>query len=273
MQVTVDGAPLKFGGNTAQQQFNDVYSTANKDLRTPGSAWPAQWVLVHHSGPIMNFSTCTAFDANAEAKTAGATPFKRPENGAFIPGTHFRSFVFDETGDTDTRSSNVPELAQRGAWGSLFRVDFTPDGAGTLTIFATGDADDASFDNMSFATDEIVLVTEDRGDMLHDQLNKLDSAWAYDVTDGSSVRLVALGRDALAAPSGKEDNEPTGLFASDGDASINGLAGTNGLEIKAVHDNQIDHATGSVPTGLDRARWYFTMQHGLNQVFQIFLMK
>ena len=43
-----------------------------------------------------------------------------------------------------------------------------------------GDADHASFDNVTFVDDEdTILVTEDRGDTLHDQLNKLDSIWAY----------------------------------------------------------------------------------------------
>jgi secreted PhoX family phosphatase len=32
------------------------------------------------------------------AKVAGATPFKRPENAQFIPGSGFKSFIFDATG-------------------------------------------------------------------------------------------------------------------------------------------------------------------------------
>ena len=31
-----------------------------------------------------------------ESKTAKATPLKRPENGKFVPGTDFKSFVFSE---------------------------------------------------------------------------------------------------------------------------------------------------------------------------------
>ncbi len=275
LQVSVDGNVLSFGGTTAQQVFNDVYSAQNKDLRVPGTAWPAQWVFVHHSGPVLNFSTCSAFDANAAAKTAGATPFKRPENGQFVPGTNFNSLVFVETGDTDTRSGNVPELAQRGAWGSLFRVDFPFGNAvGTIRIIGVGDADHASFDNVTFANDRIVLATEDRGDMLHDQLNKLDSVWAYDVTGATPpVRFIALGRDADAAPAGEEDNEPTGLHVSSGDASIAGLVGTSAPDTKAVQLHQINTATGSVPPGLDRSRWFVTQQHGFDQVWQLFLIK
>ena len=35
---------------------------------------------------------------------AHGTPFKRPENGVFRPGTAFREFFFDETGDTNATS-------------------------------------------------------------------------------------------------------------------------------------------------------------------------
>lgn len=64
-----------------------------------------------------------------------------------------------------------------------------------------------SFNNLTFASR--LLASEDRGDLLHDQLNKLDSIWAYDVKNpGAPARLVALGQDRMAAD---EDNEPTGL--------------------------------------------------------------
>src|SRR5262249_39403502 len=121
LQVSVNGSPLVFGGATAAQAFADVHAPAQKDLRD-GHSWPAQWVLVHDSGFIAG--ACSSFNANALAKTALATPFKRPENGVFVPETNFQSFVFDETGDTDATSGNVLSLAQRGAWGSIFRVDF-----------------------------------------------------------------------------------------------------------------------------------------------------
>ena len=238
--------PLTFGGTTAAQAFADVYSTANKDLRTPGSSWPAHWLHIHDTGPFVNLNTCVSFNANAAAKAAGATPFKRPENGQFVPGSNFDSFVFDETGDTDSRSGPGTALAERGFWGSIFRVDFPFGNAvGTIQIIVTGDADHASFDNLTFADEKTLLATEDRGDTLHDQLNKLDSVWAFDITDGSARRLLALGRDAVAAPNGEEDNEPTGLLVSDGAASIKGLLGTNAVETKEVHEKQ--NQTGSRP--------------------------
>ncbi len=153
------------------------------------------------------------FDANALAKALGATPFKRPENG-------------------QDRSRQI----------------------GTISLVVLGDADHASFDNLTFVDDkETILVAEDRGDTLHDQLNKLDSIWAYKLdknhpTRNTVARFVALGLDPLATD---EDNEPTGLHMSEGDATINGLIGTKVFK-------------------KDRARLFFTQQHGENNLFEVF---
>jgi len=43
-----------------------------------------------------NVDGFAVFNANQLAKHKGATPFKRPENGVFRPGTHFREFFFTE---------------------------------------------------------------------------------------------------------------------------------------------------------------------------------
>ena len=56
-----------------------------------------------------------SFDANALAKAQGATPFKRPENGVFRPGSGFRQFVFTETGDTNALSEAGSALGGCGA--------------------------------------------------------------------------------------------------------------------------------------------------------------
>jgi secreted PhoX family phosphatase len=192
------------------------------------------------------------------AKTAGATPFKRPENGQFQPGSHFQTFVFDVTGDTDNRAGTDPVLAARGAWGGLFRVDLDADReSGNISLVVLGDADHASFDNITFVDDkDTVLVAEDRGDTLHDQLNTLDSIWAYKLNRQHPernivARFVALGLDRVAGVVGEEDNEPTGLHMSEGDASINGLIGTKTFK-------------------KDRARLFFTQQHGENNLFEVF---
>ena len=149
-------------------------------------------------------------------------------------------------------------LAERGAWGGLFRVglDASRD-TGHISLVVLGDADHAAFDNITFAdAKDTVLLTEDRGDTLHDQLNKLDSIWAYRLKDSDPSknvvsRFLALGQDILAAVPGQEDNEPTGLHMSEGDATIEGLIGTRAFK-------------------RDRARLFFTQQHGENNLFEVF---
>jgi hypothetical protein len=120
-----------------------------------------------------------------------------------------------------------------------------------------GDADHAAFDNITFVDDrDTVLVAEDRGDTLHDQLNRLDSVWAYKLNrqhpETSIVaRFIALGLDNLAGVPGEEDNEPTGLHMSEGDSTIQGLIGTKVFK-------------------KDRTRLFFTQQHGENNLFEVF---
>ena len=264
LQVTIDGQPVVFGGTSAAQIQADVFSMAQLKLHTLGTSWPVKWVNVHDStGCAPN---CSSFDANAEAKKAGATPFKRPENAAFRPGSNFRTLFFDPTGDTDATAGSTPALAARGSWGSIFKVRFSPRGNdGFISIAVLGDADHASFDNLAFADHDTLLAAEDRGDGLHTQLNKLDSVWAFrvggdDDDDGArAARFIALGRDTaseqdsilLGTPGFQNDgdNEPTGLHVSSGDTSARGLLGTS--------------------QNLEHARWFVTQQHGLNRVFEV----
>jgi uncharacterized protein DUF839 len=249
LQVSVDGQPVMFVPIDAAHPFGDVFSTNQLKLHTPGSSWPVRWVTIHDTA----INGTASFDANLAAKNAGATPFKRPENAQFLPGSDFTTFFFDPTGDTDARAGNVPALAARGAWGSIFRVDLDDDlNTGKISIVVLGDQFHAGFDNLTFADGNVLLAAEDRGDTLHDQLNTLDSVWAFDVTkkNAQDARLIALGRDAIAAPSGEEDNEPTGLHFSDGNASVIGLIGTQ-------------------PLNPGTARLFVTQQHGDNVVWEV----
>jgi len=264
LQVTIDGQRVVFGGATAAQVQADVFAVAQLKLHMPGTSWPVKWVDVHDSRACA--PNCPTFDANAEAKKAGATPFKRPENVAFLPGSNFRTFFFDSTGDTDANAGGAPALAARGSWGSIFRVRLSPSGNdGFISIAVLGDADHASFDNLAFADHDTLLAAEDRGDTLHTQLNKLDSVWAFrvgnddDDNEFRDARFIALGRDtaseqdsALLGKPGFQndgDNEPTGVHVSNGDTSAKGLLGTS--------------------RNMERARWFVTQQHGLNQVWEI----
>jgi hypothetical protein len=244
LQVSIQGQPLQFVPVDATHPVGDAFSDNQLRLHTLGTSWPVRWVTVHDTAVQGN----AAFDANAAAKAAGATPFKRPENGQFKPGSKFESFFFVITGDTDAIAGNVPALAARGSWGGIFRVDLSHNRqTGNISLVVLGDATHAAFDNVAFADKDVLLVTEDRGDLLHTQLNKLDSIWAYDVErPNHPARLVALGQDRLATA---EDGEPTGLHMSDGNSSVHGLLGTKSPD--------------------DDGLLFFTHQHGENNLYQI----
>ena len=254
LQVSINGNPVVFVPVDDQHPDGDTRSENQLLLHTVGASWPVQWVTVHDT----EINGTDPFDANALAKAAGATPFKRPENGQFQPGSHFQTFFFTPTGDTDNIAGTDPALAARGAWGGLFRVDLDANReTGHISLVILGDADHAAFDNITFVDDkDTVLLAEDRGDTLHDQLNKLDSIWAYKLNRQHPernivARFVALGLDRVAAVPGEEDNEPTGLHMSEGDSSINGLIGTKTFKT-------------------DRARLFFTQQHSENNLFEVF---
>ncbi len=243
LRVAINGTPIVFNAN---DPAGDTFALAQLALHTPGTSYPVDWVTVHDTD-IDGFAS---FGANAAAKKAGATPFKRPENAQFLPGSGFFTFFFDPTGDTDAGSGNTPALAARGSWGSIFRVDLAQDrNTGKISIFVLGDADHASFDNLTFADDHTLLVAEDRGDTLHLQLNTLDSVWAF-ATDGSAAprRFIALGRDSLSVSAG-EDNEPTGLHVS--------VGGTSAADLPGTLNNLVD------------SRAFLSRQHGFNQLWEI----
>jgi hypothetical protein len=242
LQVSINHQPVVFNAN---DPVGDTFSTNQLLLHTLGTSYPVRWVTVHDT----DVDGMDAFDANALAKIAGATPFKRPENAQFLPGSDYRTFFFCPTGDTDAPAGNVPELAARGSWGSIFRVDLRHDrNSGRISIFVLGDAAHASFDNLTFADFNTMLATEDRGDSLHSQLNTLDSVWAFSVSGHRAKRFIALGRDATSVAAG-EDNEPTGLHVSNG--------------------SPFPFAQPGSPLNLLFARGFVTRQHGDNVVWEI----
>jgi Bacterial protein of unknown function (DUF839) len=242
LRVSVNGSPVVFHANNP---LGDVFSNAQLALHMPGTSYPVDWVTIHDT----DIDGTQSFDANAAAKNAGATPFKRPENAQFMPGSNFLTFFFCPTGDTDSRAG-TPALAARGSWGSIFRVNLNEDrNSGTISIFVLGDAEHASFDNLTFGDENTLLATEDRGDTLHKELNRLDSVWAFFV-DGSSSpkRFVALGRDHESIAH-DEDNEPTGLHVSSGGVTVSDFPGT--------------------ANNLVNARGFLTRQHGDNVLWEI----
>lgn len=253
LQVSVDGTPIMFGGTSAAQRDADISSDAQLKLHTPGTHYPVKWVSIHTS----NAGDTTAFDANAAAKAAGATPFKRPENLAWLPGSDFRTFFFDPTGDTSFVAGENPFLQARGAYGAIFRVDLDRHDDdhgrhqspydGQISLFFLGDHTHNSFDNLAFINNNQLLAAEDRGDSLHSDLDTLDSIWAFDVRNGKAIRFLALGRDATSIAHG-EDNEPTGVYVSNGGIEKGQLLGTQ--------------------ESIENPRGFFTMQHGDNNTYE-----
>jgi hypothetical protein len=247
-----NGNPIVFHSGQAE---SDITSPDTRDLHTPGAQFKTRWVTIHDT----RTDGATPFDANALAKAALATPFKRPENGVFQPGTRFRNFVFTETGDTNALTEAG---AAYGGFGSLQEIsqDKPSSSTGTLRVVFQGDVAHTGFDNLTFVSREQVAVVEDAGDGLHTQRNALDSGYLINVakTQDSPVRFLAEGRDPSATfdaehTTGNDgDNEITGIHASDGDPTVKGLFGTD------------------TPTLFQKGwRLFWTQQHGDNSTYEV----
>lgn len=232
---------------TAAQLQTDGRDPFLAQLHQRGARFATTWVTV----PDVN-------DATGSAKAAGATPFKRPENGVFRPGTDFREFYFTETGDTNALS-DLP-----GAFGGVFKITQSSPSAssGWITPVTLGDVAHTGFDNIAFLDATRLLVVEDAGDTLHAQRNALDSGYVVDVSSRrptTPIRWLAEGRDASAtydalwSPGYNDgDNEITGIHVSDGDPTVAGIQGAK------------------VPTPFSHSwRVFWTQQHGDNITWEV----
>jgi secreted PhoX family phosphatase len=230
-------------------------------IRTHGISHRTRWITIHDT----RVDGTTPFNANTLAKAAGGTPFKRPENGVFRPGSHFREFFFTETGDTTSSSA---ENGTAGGWCSIFRLSqhgADADEGRISLFFQSRTATVAGLDNVTFLSEDRLLAVEDAGDGLHSQRNALDSGFVFDLnTDYGQgalpIRFLAEGRDPSATLDsanggfGKNegDNEITGIHVSDGDPSVNGILGAK------------------VPRfGHDGWRMFWTQQHGDNVTWEV----
>jgi len=256
--------PISFHPNAVDA---DIKSADRKDLHTYGLSFTTRWVTVHDTA----VDGATAFDANLAAKAARATPFKRPENGQFRPGSDFREFYFDETGDTnlDTEAG-----ALYGGFGAVYKLvqDGPSADTGRLSMFFRGDPGHTGFDNTAFFGRQQLVFVEDASDTVHTQRNALDSGYLFDTradyskSSNRPLRILAEGRDPSATiDSGlgdahtagfqnDGDNEITGIHVSNGDAGTNGILGA-----------QIPRPF--VPGSGWRA--FYTAQHGDNVTYEI----
>jgi hypothetical protein len=268
------GTPITQGSQSAVNAPDQVL------LHTYGHSLETRWITIHDT----SVDGHDPFNANTLAKTKNGTPFKRPENGLFRPGSGFTQFFFDETGDTNaTATENGDKLTGAGGsggWGGIQKLTQSGPSANTgrLTLFYAGNENVTGLDNVAFLSASKVTFVEDAGDTLHQQRSDdtranvpgvnagFDAGWVFDVNTNYAdagkkpIRWLAQGRDALAAIDsanggfGKNegDNEITGAHVSDGDTAANGILGAK------------------VPQ-LFRAgwRWFYTQQHGDNFLFEV----
>jgi hypothetical protein len=253
-----NGQPIAF-----HDAATDTLSPDVGDLHAYGKTFQTKWVTLHDTA----LDGSAPFSANALAKAKGGTPFKRPENGQFRPGSNFREFIFDETGDTNALTEAG---AAFGGFGGVFKLRQHAPSAdmGTLTLVYLGDVAHTGFDNCAFISKNNIVFVEDAGDTLHTQRNALDSAYVIDLTADYAApanvpaRLIAEGRDpsatldsafgAIAGFQNEGDNEITGFHVSNGDPSARGLLGA------------------SIPRPFkDGWRIFWTQQHGENFTWEI----
>jgi hypothetical protein len=118
----------------------DITSQDIKDLHTYGKRFETEWITIHDTA----VDGTTPFDANALAKGVG-TPFKRPENGVFRPGTSFREFFFtdDDRGDTLHGQHNALD----SAWLFDARADYSIPTHVPIRILAQGRDASATIDS------------------------------------------------------------------------------------------------------------------------------
>jgi hypothetical protein len=249
--------PIVFGSDPDK----DILSADTKDLHTYGHTFKTTWVTIHDTKK----DGTAAFDANAAAKKGGGTPFKRPENGQFKPGTGFKKFLFAETGDTTLTTEAGTDF---GGFGAIQELQQDPKSdKGTLRLFYQSDKTHSSFDNVTFFDKTHVIFVQDQGSGLHDSIG-FDSAYMFDVNVDYSkgtqpVKVIAEGRDpsatidaALAAAGhgfqNEDDNELTGIHESNGDPTAGGLLGA------------------AIPKGLGHGwRLFYTHQHGDNVTSEV----
>jgi len=265
---------LDGGGQPITYADGDLTSTDNPakfvGLHTYNTSWKTKWVDVVTTTAAQ--ATIPDLNALAQSNAVKGTPFKRPENGVFQPGSKFKTFYFTETGDTNALSPATTS----GGFGAVFALKQDPkSNDGSISILYNGDLGHAAFDNLQFFGETQLAVVEDRGDTLHGQQpNGLDSAWMLDTEADYSkpgntpVRFIAEGRDAsatidsallgLSLPNtvfkNDGDNEITGIHVSDGDPGKGGILGA-----KKPKPFKQD--------GKWRAFW--TQQHGDNNTFEL----
>jgi Bacterial protein of unknown function (DUF839) len=158
--INQPGSPITYNSQAALMAPDQVAE------HTYGNTFTTKWVTIHDTAT----DGTAAFQANTLAKAAGATPFKRPENGQFRPGSDFTQFYFDETGDTNATSPEngnpTTGVGGAGRWGSIMKLTQTSPSANTgkLTLFFNCTEAISGLDNVTFLSrDRVTFVEDARG--------------------------------------------------------------------------------------------------------------
>jgi hypothetical protein len=268
LQVLRGGSPITF--TDAQSSVNPA---GYVDLHTYGTTLATKWITLTTTNSA---TSAPGPDDAALAKSMGATPFKRPENGLFQPGSHFTQFYFDETGDTN--NDITADDAGVGGYGSIFRLTQSPSSnSGTISLFYLGNTDHAGFDNNAFFGGTQVAFVEDRGDTMHGQ-TAFDSAWLFDTTvnyadaGNQPIRFIAEGRDASATLDSSISGEygklfsPSKSFYNDGDNEITGIHVSDGNPSKK---GILGEDLPKPFRGAGQWRAFWTQQHGDNVTYEL----
>ena len=211
-----------------------------------GQSQQAKWVTIHDTA----VDGTAPFDANAAGQgRLGANAAEAPGEREVRAGDGLQVL----RGGRDRRheqdrpaTSRAPPPAPPGARCCASTCPRPGADSATVKAVVVGDQAHASFDNVAFLDKKTVLLTEDRGETLHQQANALDSLWSFDITkpldqiNADAKRLIAQGRDpeatgdiALKEPApptalthNDGDNELTGIHVSDGSTSPSGILGS-----------------------------------------------
>ena len=186
------------------------------------TCFTTRWVTIHDTDDRRH----RAVRCQRLAKSKGGTPFKRPENGLFRPGTTSAASYFNETGDTnaDTEAGSA-----YGGFGSILQLDQPSAAANSGTLRARLPRRrrlTAGFDNIAFWADDQVVFVEDAGDTAAHAAQRARLGLRLRPRTPTTrtrptqpVRLLAQGRDASATSTPPAGNG----FQNDGDNEITGI--------------------------------------------------
>jgi hypothetical protein len=188
LQVIIDGSPIH-----AADAVGDI--TRCNASCTPGTSWPIKWVTVTRQTRMIRPAPCSM----QMPPPARAPAIQAAGEHGLAPGSGFRTFFFSPTGDRTRPRARFPTGGTPG--GSIFRVDLgRDDDDQRITTVKPGKTARSRF-SFSATRSTVRSITlpsptsascwpPDRGD-LHDQLQKLDSVWAFDVKTGHAQPFIA----------------------------------------------------------------------------------